>query len=259
MQIIKAPARPKSRNLVFTCAGDHSKVQQWLRGRGDFDLWVVYCGAKTILPHEEDARFYARSCGTKYQNLYWAYLLYARVIERYEAVMVLDDDILIGADGLTRLFEIRQAHDLCVVQPAFQLGKTGSGAKHVAPLAQLRYTNIIDMTCPLFRRDILDVFMSEFDPNLSGYGGDSWFLHLLVPDLLARIAIADEVSCAHSHAQRTPVWERIKLAQGVDDSRTPMEYGRINNTGWETAKALARYIPEWAGCNARRLVRSLRR
>jgi len=258
MQVIKAPARPKSRNLVFTCAGDHSKVQHWLRGPRDFDLWVVYCGAKTIHPHEEDARFYARSCGTKYQNLYWAYLLYARVIERYEAVIVLDDDILIEAGGLTRLFEIRQAHDLCVVQPAFQHGKADSGAKRAAP-TQLRYTNIIDMTCPLFRRDILDVFMSDFDPNLSGYGEDWWFLHLLGPDLLARIAIADEVSCTHSHAQRTPVWERIRLAQRVDDSRTPMKYSPINNAGWETAKALARYIPEWAGCNARRLVRNLRR
>lgn len=46
----------------------------------------------------------------------------------------------------------------------------------VHPTAKLRYTNFVEMACPLFRRDELDAFMSVYDPDLVGYGTDRWFL-----------------------------------------------------------------------------------
>ncbi|HEY1214909.1 MAG TPA: hypothetical protein VGE93_14865 [Bryobacteraceae bacterium] len=276
MDVIKPPGRRKSRNLVFTSAGDVSSLPHWLKGRRDFDLWVIYYGDQEPPPYTDVANFYARGRGTKFQNLYWVYTQYSHVIERYDAVMVLDDDILIDANGLTRLFEIRKEHDLWIVQPAFRLtGKISWDITRVTPAAQLRYTNFIEMTCPLFRRDMLDVFMGQFDPSLSGYGEDWWFLHLLGPELENRVAIADEVSCVNpfdnrkggqremdrlnSHEERKAAWERIKLTHGIKEDRSHVEYGRINNTLWGTTKALARYVPDWARFKARSMARSLLR
>lgn len=41
-----------------------------------------------------------------------------------------------------------------------------------------RYTNFIEMTCPLFERKALDRFMAAFDPDLKGWGADWWFLQV---------------------------------------------------------------------------------
>lgn len=276
MDVIKPPATPKSPNLVFTSAGDLSNLHHWLKGRRDFDLWVVSYGEQNDL-HEAQADFYARSRGAKFQNLRKVYQRYADVIAHYDAVMVMDDDVLIDADGLTRLFEIRREHDLWVVQPAFRLtGKVSWDITRVSPTSQLRYTNFIEMTCPLFRRDKLDLLMARFDPQLIGYGEDWWFLHVLGPDLNNRVAVADEVSCVNpfdrtkngqreidrmsSHEERKAAWERAKLTHGLDEQgRIHVEYGRVNNSLLGTAKALVQYIPDWAYFHARRVARSLLR
>jgi len=275
MEIIKAPATPQSRNLVFTSAGDLSNLRHWLNGTRDFDLWVVYYGDSEDNTYVDEADFYARGRGTKFQNLYGVYERCGAAVSQYDAVMVLDDDILIDANGLTRLFEIRREHNLWIVQPAFRLaGKVSWDITRLAPATRLRYTNFIEMTCPLFRRDKLDVFMAEFDPQLSGYGEDWWFLHLLGPELESRLAVADEVSCinpfdntkggqreidrASSDDERKAVWERIKRARGLDEQgRVHIEYGRINNSLWGTAKALARYVPDWTYFKAKQIARSL--
>ncbi len=276
MEVIKEPAAPKKRNLVFTSAGDHSNLHRWLNGTRNFDLWVVYYGEQAD-PHQEHADFYARGNGTKFQNLHSVYQRYASVIAQYDAVMVMDDDIMIEAAGLNRLFEIREQLDLWVVQPAFRLsGKISWDITRVSPTTELRYTNFVEMTCPLFRRDKLDLFMADFDPQLVGYGEDWWFLKMLGPDLSNRVAIADVVSCVnpydstkggrreidrvYSHAERKAAWERLKLTRGLDEQgRVHIEYGRINNSILGTAKALVRYFPDWAFFNAKRVARLLLR
>lgn len=276
MDVIKPPAPPNSRNLIFTSAGDLTNLQHWLKGRRDFDLWIVSYG-KHNLTHEAYSNFYARSGGTKFQNLHRVYQRYAGVLARYDAVMVMDDDILIDGTGLTRLFELRRERDLWVLQPAFRTtGKVSWDITRVSPTCQLRYTNFVEMTCPLFRRDKLDLFMAEFDPQLLGYGEDWWFLHLLGPDLSNRVAIADEVSCVNphdrkkngrreidrvsSHEERKAAWERIKRVRGLNEQgRIHIEYGRVNNSLLGTAKALVRYIPDWAQVKARSVARSLLR
>jgi hypothetical protein len=262
MELIRAHAGPRSRNLVFTSAGDRSNVRSWLRGpRRDFDLWVVYYGerAGTLQRH---ADLYVARQGTKFQNLHYCYAHWPELLAQYSAVMVMDDDIIINADGLTRLFEIRQELDLWALQPAFRvLGKISWDITRVQPTARLRYTNFIEMTCPLFRRDKLDAFMAVYDPEIIGYGEDWWFLRTLGVDLEKHVAVVDEVPCINpndrskggmreidrlwTHAQRKEVWERIKVRYDLDEQgRMQMEYGRIEKPLLDAALGMARYLPE---------------
>jgi hypothetical protein len=91
--------------------------------------------------------------------LHYCYQQWPDVLARYDAIMVMDDDIVIDATGITRLFEIRRELDLWALQPAFRLcGKVGWQITAVHPTAKLRYTNFIEMACPLLRRDKLDAF-----------------------------------------------------------------------------------------------------
>jgi hypothetical protein len=144
----------------------------------------------------------------------------------------------------------------------------------VHPTAKLRYTNFIEMACPLFRRDKLDPFMAVYDPELVGYGVDWWFLHTLGAGLPNRVAVVDEVTCINpydrtkggvreidtlqSHEKRKEVWERMKALHGLDEQgRQHHEFRRIRQSSLGTAAALLRNFPDWAYFNAKRLARQL--
>jgi hypothetical protein len=263
--------------LIFTSAGDHSNVRLWLQGRRrDFDLWVAYYGAEPGALRSL-ATVYTVRQGTKFQNLHYCYANWRDLFAQYAAVMVLDDDIVIGADALTRLFEIRQELDLWALQPAFRVsGKISWGITRQQPTTRLRYTNFIEMTCPLFRRDKLDAFMAVYDPELIGYGEDWWFLRTLGADLDRHVAVVDEVPCINpsdrskggrreidrlwSHEQRKAVWERIKVRYDLDEQgRVQKEYGRIEKPLVGAMIGLARFLPEMAYLKGKTALRRLLR
>jgi hypothetical protein len=237
---------------------------------------VAYYGEQpgTLLPLSD---LYVARRGTKFQNLHYCYLQWRELLAQYDAVMVMDDDILIDATGITRLFEIRRDFDLWALQPAFRVrGKISWDVTRIQPAARLRFTNFVEMTCPLFRRDKLDAFMEVYDPAILGYGEDWWFLRSLGPDLREHVAVVDEVPCINPNdrrkggvreidristgAEREAAWQQIKRRYSIDEHEyVPQEFGRIEKPLLGTIMASARFWPEsayltWRGV-ARRLLR----
>ena len=178
---------------------------------------------------------------------------------RYEAVLVLDDDILIRASDIDRLFAIRTAHDLWLLQPAFDpRGKISWEITKVNPHCRLRYTNFVEMTCPLFRQDKLADFMAVYDPELVGFGMDWWFLHVLGTDLRGRVAVIDEIVCLNPHDRtkgrvreinrlqpdevRKRKWEEMKHRYGIkgEDGGT-REYGRLSRRWYQSVGPVCLY------------------
>jgi hypothetical protein len=144
----------------------------------------------------------------------------------------------IDATGITRLFEIRRAHDLWALQPAFRLAdKVSWDIAAVHATAKLRYTHFIENTCPLFRREKLDTFMAAYAPELAGYGVDWWFLHTFGTELDNRVAVVDEVTCINPY------------------DRSKGGAREIDPLG--AAAGLLRNFPDWAYFNAKRLARRL--
>jgi hypothetical protein len=272
-ELLSAKIAPRSRNLVFTSAGDRSNVPLWLRGRHrNFDLFVIHYGESPEALRSV-ADFFSVHSGTKFQNLHYCYSSWPELFSSYDAVMVMDDDIIIGADALTRLFDIRRELDLWALQPAFRVsGKISWDITRVRPTARLRYTNFIEMTCPLFRRDKLDAFMAVFDPEIIGYGEDWWFLQTLGSDLARRVAVVDEVPCINphdhskgglreidrvsSHKQRMEVWERIKARHDIEAKQSAQaEFGRIEKPRFDALLGVARMLPETTYVSGKRMLR----
>jgi hypothetical protein len=222
----------------------------------------------------DEAEFYIQRKGSKFQNLHYCHSKWRQVLERYDAIIVMDDDILIDATGLTRLFAIRREFDLWALQPAFRLsGKVSWDITRVRPTARLRYTNFIEMTCPLFRRDKLDAFMAVYDPELVGYGEDWSFLQCMGADLGNHVAVVDEITCINpydrnkggpreidrfrSEIERKQVWERVKARHGIREQRDHKEYGRISKSVLGAAMSLIRFFPDWAYYNGKQVARWL--
>ena len=269
MDLIKADGVPRHCNLVYTSAGDRSNMHLWLTSRQNFDLWVSYYGDSRG-SYRDIADYYNECKGSKFQNLHYVYRNWGSILDHYEAVMVMDDDILIDGKDVSRLFDIREELDLWVLQPAFNpKGKISWDITRVRPTARLRYTNFVEMTCPLFRKDKLDAFMAVYDPSLVGFGMDWWFLDIMGSDLEGHVAVIDEITCVNPHdrtkgrgreidrlqslAKRITVWEQVKTRYGIrSEARGQIEYRRIGKSPARALASAVAHFPDWAYFHLRR-------
>lgn len=249
-------------NLVFTSAGDRASLSRWLRGRRNFDLWVTYYG-DTPGRFRDVAEIYQQRKGAKFQNLLYAYQTQKPRLERYDAIMVMDDDVEITGTQISRLFDIRRQYDLWLLQPAFgPHGKISWDVTRADPRYRLRFTNFVEVTCPLFRRDRLDHFMELYDPMLVGYGIDWWFLDALGPSLEGRVAIVDEIACVNpsdstkggrreidrlqSAAEREAAWQQVKDRQGIrTDELGIRQFGAVPRSALRRLAHRARALWPW--------------
>ena len=229
------------RNLVFTSAGDRSNVHRWLKGRRNFDVWISYYG-ESPGRYSEIADFYNVRRDSKFGNLKFVYDTWPELLAPYEAVLVSDDDLVISGAQMSRLFEIRREMDLWLLQAAFSpLGNISWDITRAQWDCRLRFTNFVEMTCPLFRRDKLDAFIRVFDPVLTGTGIDWWFMESLGEEIEGKVAIIDAITCTNPSArtkggvrecdrldtetQREAAWDWVRTRYGVN-RRPHREFGR---------------------------------
>ena len=111
-------------------------------------------------------------------------------------MMVCDDDIVIDAARLNALFEVRAKFRVRALQPAFEpSGKLSYAVTRVQPGNNLRYTDFIEMACPLFSTPSLTAFLDVLDDRLSDYGIDYWFLQMLEANRYTdRVAVVDAIT-----------------------------------------------------------------
>ena len=228
---------------MFTSAGDWSNISGWLTGRRNFDLWISYYGDEPGRDADV-ADFYNVRRDAKFGNLKFVYDTWPHLLAPYEAVLVADDDVVISGEHMSRLFDLRDELDLWLLQPAFSpLGKISWDITRAHWACNLRYTNFVEMTCPLFRKDKLDAFMGVFDPVLTRTGIDWWYMQSLGHNIDRRVAIVDAITCVNpmdrtkggsrecdrieSESESALVWDIVRAKYGVD--RHPnREFGRIS-------------------------------
>jgi hypothetical protein len=167
------------------------------------------------------------------------------LLERYEAIFILDDDLSFSASAISRLFEIRTKYDLWLIQPAFDpRGKISHPITRIHPTTFFRYTNFVEVTCPLFRKDKLDYFMQVYDPSLVGWGINWWYMDVLGPDLNGKVAVVDAITCLNpydytkggcreidklqSTVERVATWKRIRAQHNIrSQGHGTVEYGAL--------------------------------
>ena len=268
--------RPKRPFLVYTSAGDHANVRRWVAGTRTFDLWITYYGDRSGT-FVDVADLYNRRRGSKFQNLQNAYQTWPQLLRAYEAVLVMDDDIIIGPGEVTRLFELRAELNLWLIQPAFsRWGKISHPITQVVRTARLRYTNFVEVTCPLFREDKLRAFMQVYDPILVGWGIDWWYLDVLGTNLEGRVAIIDEIACVNPHdvkkgwqreidrlqptKERIAAWEKVKEKYGIrSEEQGQLEYARVRRPLLGRVWGQALMAAEWLTLSAVAIARRVRR
>lgn len=240
-------SRPQRDYLVFTSAGSNSNLHLWIKSPDRcFDLCVVNYSEQAGL-HKEHADIYFESRGSKFSNLHWVYRLYPDLLSAYKAIWVVDDDVIISTSAINQLFSIHSLHDLTLLQPAFCIrGKISHPITKRKFFTGIRYTNFIEMTCPVIERDFLLRFLAVYDPVLVGFGIDWWMLNLLRDG--EQVAISDDICCINpydiakkgatreisrlqSDDERIKTWQTIKSKHGLQQFEKRVLHQEYRNVG----------------------------
>lgn len=216
-------------NLVFTSAGEHHNVQQWLDGE-TFDIYVTSYVEKDF-ELKDRVKYVSYRKGGKFQNLHHLCTTNRSLLERYAAVMVMDDDIKISGADIDKIFGFRENIQADVLQPAFDhRGKISHNVTSFNPFTSYRITNFVEVTCPVFRGRYLLDFLDVFDPRANGGGVDFWFCNYTKSR--PKIAIVDEVTCLNpwdvekggareidkfqSRLERNAIWKIVKRENNLN-------------------------------------------
>lgn len=151
-----------SRNLVITRAGPNSLHPRWLQGARDFDLLVArYDGEPSPRCDAGISEVYIP--GPKVAG--WRALFERRsdLIQNYDRIALIDDDIDTDASSLTRCFELGERFGLAVWQPSLSWNSYATYAATLHnPVFAVRFVNCIEMMCPFFTvqalTDVVPIF-----------------------------------------------------------------------------------------------------
>jgi hypothetical protein len=168
---IERDAGPSARNfLVFVQCGQGFDASYLEEPRG-YDVLLNYYRESAVNPKAEIAVFQA---GTKTTAIRRLMDLRADLLLRYEAVLFLDDDVEIGAEGIEALFRAMTAENLDLAQPALTADSftaypflkrpsVGDGVMRVSS---------VEIMAPAMTRRALQCAKWAFAESVSGWGSD---------------------------------------------------------------------------------------
>ena len=189
----------KNKFLIISRVGDESLHKTWINPveYKNFDLILEYYGDKKEV-YKDDCDLYLENNGVKFPRIFEIIQQYKEHIFKYEAICILDDDLLTDAENLSNMFRIFNEHNIFIGQPALSLDSYYS---HPITLEnhnfKFRYTNFVEIMAPIFSKEALMMCWQTFNINISGWG-----LDLLWPKLVEetnkRMAIIDATPVKHT-------------------------------------------------------------
>jgi len=184
--------------LLYSSVGDLSKFPKyWLSGKGrNFDIWISFYGDRTDHGFEKHVDKYFVNRNYKFPNFYDVYKKHYDIIKKYDAVFLIDDDIIIKTQQIRLLFQIIMELDLWVMQPAFNdkslmYWETNRQISN----SFMHYTNFVEINTPIFSKYALEKFMAVYDPELLSTGIDFWCTRTLGIDVKDKYAVIDAITC----------------------------------------------------------------
>ncbi len=230
------------RNLIIVCAGDQSIHPGWIDPdrRRDFDLFVSYYGT-TPDRFRAQAEYYRAETGPRWPahericREQWA------IVEHYEYVAFACDDLAAPQATWNALFRACRRYGLDLAQPAIE-GHPTHAITQPQPGCVLRYTNFVEIMCPVFGRATLQRLRGTFGQSVSGWGLDFlWGSLLPCPDF--RVAIIDSIRVRHTRpkggASLRPVLAGLGIDPGEELARLRATHGLVSAEPVEYERLLA--------------------
>ncbi|MEP7183071.1 MAG: DUF707 domain-containing protein [Betaproteobacteria bacterium] len=235
---------PRSpRNLVIVRAGDRSLHPAWTTSLAsrDWDLVVSYFGRDEQRYRGDGARR-IDDPGLKFPGLH-ALLSRETFWRDYDHVWLPDDDLMIGQDGISRLFRIVAELELQVAQPA--LSWTSFYSHRITlkyPSFRARFTDFVEIMAPCFRREFLERCLHTLGETQSGWGLD-WVWPKVLANGPMRCAILDDVEMTHTRPVGGPTYGALRdrgISAADEGAALMQRYGIARGQAPSVIAAIAR-------------------
>jgi hypothetical protein len=195
-----------NRNLVIATSADGGFYNTGQFQTNGFDLALVNFnpdGWEDFSHVQESAKYYVVDKGFKH-HIYKRFIEKYDILDQYDWIWMPDYDVHLDATEIDRLFRIAQDYNLNICQPSLT-----HDSYHSFPLVLndptklLRYTNYVEIMCPLFKTDVLKKVLGTFTVTYSGWAQD----FLWARDLnYERLAIIDDVQARHVKPIESQYW-----------------------------------------------------
>ena len=170
LRIEREAAHPERGVLVFVQCGRGFDAAYLAQPRA-YDVLLNYYHESDVHPKADIAVVQA---GTKTTSIRRLMELRPDLLLRYQAVLFLDDDIEIGAEGIEALFGAMTAEKLDLAQPALTADSATAYAFLKKPSANAGVTRLssVEIMAPALTRRALECAKWAFAELVSGWGAD---------------------------------------------------------------------------------------
>lgn len=173
---IKKPDNSRKKNLAIVRAGNKSLHRQYFyqnEKSRDWDRMIFSYEDLDDIDYQH-CEFIVQGGMSKWTD--FSNLLTNNFFDEYpyEYILVSDDDILpVEEDALNRLFAYTKQFNLHISQPALSHDSFASWrVTYFSPAFHVRYTNFVEVMCPVFSRHALDIIKPDVSIAVSGWGLD---------------------------------------------------------------------------------------
>ncbi len=223
-------AGSRRKYLVVVRAGDASLHPTWLDGSAqrNWDLLVHSYGSDCPWSDQQGVEI-VRAIGSDIQGpkMRAVHSLYTQrrdLFLSYDYICFADDDLAGSLETLNRMFLLCEHYGLELAQPALthdsHMGNWGITMENTSFL--LRFTNFVEVMCPVFSRAFLDLCAPTFNENLSGYGLDLlWSSWVSSP---WKIAILDACPVRHTRASFSGHLYKMLAEMGVNPDQELIDF-----------------------------------
>lgn len=195
-----------NRNLVIATSADGGFYNTGQFQTNGFDLALVNFnpdGWEDFSHVQESAKYYVVDKGFKH-HIYKRFIEKYDILDQYDWIWMPDYDVHLEADDIERLFRIAQDYNLNICQPSLTHDSYHSFPLVLNdPMKFMRYTNYVEIMCPLFKTEALKKVLGTFTMTYSGWGQD----FIWARDLnYERFAIVDDVQARHVKPVESQHW-----------------------------------------------------
>ena len=188
---------PAHRNLVIVRAGDHSLHEGWLEGQRNWDIITSCYGENPKKWQRHDIKHIIYQ-GGKGDGLYDVFQQMPSLLEKYDYIMMADDDFKMTAHDINRTFEIMREHNLQIGQPSF------SYQSHVLyfpqvhnPRFKIRFSNFVEASTVCLSANVWRQILPLYQNNPIGWFIDNFWARL-TDDPARQVAFIDDVQVTHT-------------------------------------------------------------
>lgn len=205
--------------LVVSPTGHESELTHLINNDSNFDV-ALLCYEDIPSELEAKAKYVKYYRKEKWEMISLFFSEHPELIKEYSYFWFVDDDIITDTKSINMLFKISKDFGLKLSQPSAS-GFTSFDICKKKPGSFLRFTNFVEIMCPIMSSNTLEKLYPTFRKTTSGWGLDIIWRNTLND---YEISIIDHINVKHKDKVRSKYGNRFEVNPKEELNKVLEEY-----------------------------------